>query len=386
MAAQGVILRPHSLARFEGRLERFVSFFDDREDRPPVRTGRRRPSSRGPGTDRQTLLYRRLLAGGLGFVLLLLVVLGIKSCRDSARKDAFRNYVRDVGALVQASDTESKNLFALLQRPGSQGQVQLQNAINGYESEAAGLVDRAKSTDHPEELSNAHRYLIDTLQFRRDGLKHIARELRGALSGTGKEDAVSRVATQMQLFLASDVIYSQRVLPNLTRPLRKEKLLSQVNVPKSRFLPDLQWVRPTFVARALQGLGTGAGGPVTPGLHGTSLIGVTAKPGGETLTEAGATQITVSPKLAFDVTVQNGGTNDERDVVVQLSIVGSGKPIVREQTIPTIAAGTQKVVTIPLAATPPLGRPVTIRVVIKPVPGEKKLDNNRASYPAIFTR
>ena len=84
--------------------------------------------------------------------------------------------------------------------------------------------------------------------------------------------------------------------------------------------------------------------------------------------------------------VQNGGSGDERDVVVALSIVGAGRPIVREQTIPSIAAGTQKVVTIPLAATPPLGRPVTIRVNVKPVPGEKKLDNNRASYPAIFTR
>jgi hypothetical protein len=275
----------------------------------------------------------------------------------------------------------------VLARPGSQGgQVQLQNAVNGYENEAAQLVDREKHADHPEELSNAHRYFLEVLELRRDGLAHIARELRTALSGQGREGAVGRIATQMQLFLASDVIYSQRGLPNLTRPLRKEKLLDQVQVPKSRFLPDLQWLRPTTVARGLQGLGTGVGGPVAPGLHGTSLIGVTAKPGGETLTQAGATQITISPKLAFDVTVQNGGANDERDVVVQLSITGSGKPIVREQTIPIIAAGQQKIVTIPLAATPPLGRPVTIRVNIKAVPGEKKLDNNRASYPAIFTR
>jgi hypothetical protein len=321
------------------------------------------------------------------FVVLLLVVLGIKSCADSQRRDSFKNYVRDVGALVQASDTESKNLFALLEKPGSQGQVQLQNAVNGYESDASQLVDRAKGTDHPGELSNAQRYFVDVLQLRRDGVAHIARELRNALSGAGKSDAVGRIATQMQLFLASDVLYSQRVLPNLTRPLRKEKLLDQVEVPKSRFLPDLQWVRPSVVSQNLAGLGTGTGGgPVTPGLHGTSLIGVTAKPGGESLTEAGATQITVNPKLAFDVTVQNGGENDERDVVVQLTIAGAGKPIAREQTIPTIAAGTQKVVTIPLAATPPLGRPVTIRVNIKAVPGEKKTDNNRAGYPAIFTR
>jgi hypothetical protein len=325
---------------------------------------------------------------GATVLLLILVVLGIKSCRDSARKDAFRNYVRDVGAIVQTSDTESKNLFALLEKPTSQGQVQLQNALNGYESEAAGLVDRARSTDHPSELSDAHRYFLQTLEFRRDGMANIARELRSALSATGKATAVGRIATQMKLFLASDVIYSQRVRPNLTHPLKREGLLQDVDVPNSHFLPDLQWVRPTVVGRALEGLGsgTGVGGPVAPGLHGTSLIGTTAQPGGETLTEAGATSIPVSAKLAFDVTVQNGGENDEKDVGVQLSITGAGKPIVREQTIPSIGAGEQEVVTIPLAATPPLGRPVTVHVNIKGVPGEKKLDNNRASYPAIFTR
>jgi hypothetical protein len=387
MAAGSVILRPHSLPRRGGRLERSVSFFDERADRPG-RTTRRRSPPRGRGTDRQTLLYRRLLGGGIAFVVVLLLVLGIKSCRDSARRDSFKNYVRDVAALMQGSDSESRNLFALLQRPGSQGQVQLQNAVNGYENDATQLVDRAKGTSHPDELSSAQRYFVDVLSLRRDGIAHVAQELRTALSGQGKQDGIGRIATQMQLFLASDVLYSQRFLPNLDGPLKKESLLDQVQVPRSRFLPDLQWVRPTVVARALQGLGSGTGttGPIAPGLHGTSLIGVTARPGGQALSASGATSITITPKLAFDVTVQNGGQNDERDVVVQLSIVGAGRPIVREQTMPTLTAGTQKVATIPLAATPPLGRPVTIRVTVRAVPGEKKLDNNRASYPAIFTR
>ena len=364
-----------------------MSFFDERADRPGRTGTRRRPPPRGRGTDRQTVMVRRFVGAGLGVLLLLLLVLGIKSCRDSQRRDSFKTYVRDVAALVQTSDSESKNLFAVLAKPTSQGQVQLQNAVNGYESEAAGLVDRAKGADHPDELATAQRYFVQTLELRRDGLAHIARELRGALGGQGKEDAVGRIATQMQLFLASDVLYSQRVLPGLKKPLKSEKLLREVDIPKSRFLPDLQWVRPTFVAQSLAGLGTGTvGGPVAPGLHGTSLIGTTAKPGGEALSEAGATQIAVSQKLSFDVTVQNGGENDERDVGVRLSIVGSGPAIVREQTIPTLVAGAQKVVSIPLAATPPLGRPVTIRVTVKAVPGEKKVDNNRASYPAIFTR
>jgi len=234
------------------------------------------------------LLYRRLVGGGVAFVILLLLVLGIKSCRDSARRDAFKNYVRDVAALVQGSDSESKSLFALLQRPGGQGQVQLQNAINGYESDATQLVDRAKGTSHPDEVSTAQRYFVQVLELRRDGIAHIAQQLRTALSGQTGQDAVGRIATQMQLFLASDVLYSQRFLPNLDRPLKKEGLLDQVTVPRTRFLPDLQWVRPIVVARALRGLGaaTGPTGPITPGLHGTALLGVTARPGGQALSPA----------------------------------------------------------------------------------------------------
>jgi len=43
-------------------------------------------------------------------------------------------------------------------------------------------------------------------------------------------------------------------------------------------------------------------------------------------------------------------------------------------------------VSIPLAQAPPIGTPVTIEVSVARVPGEEKVDNNRQSYTAIFTR
>ncbi len=94
-----------------------MSFFDDREDRPS-RTGTRRPPPRGPGTDRQTLLVRRAGAAVGALILIILLFVVIKGCRESAREDAFRNYTRDVGALVQESDQASAQLFQLLTRPG----------------------------------------------------------------------------------------------------------------------------------------------------------------------------------------------------------------------------------------------------------------------------
>jgi hypothetical protein len=363
-----------------------LSFFEDRED-SPGRTAARRPPPRGPGTDRQTLVVRRLIAGGAGLLVLILLILLIKSCRDSAREESFKTYVRDVGALVQESEQQSNRLFGLLSRPGRRSPLQLQNEVNAIQSDAAQLVDRAKGTDHPGDLDSAQRYFVESLEFRRDGIGRIARELPTALGSQGKDEATGRIAVAMRDFLASDVIYSDRFLPKLIGPLQKEGLRKDVIIPQSSFLPDLQWLRPTVVAQRVEAIRSGTGaGPATPGLHGTALVGVTVKPNGKALSTAGATDIQLTPRLSFDVALSNGGENEERDVTVRLTIAGAGKPIVREARLPSIKPGEQKTVSIPLAAAPPTGRPVKITVEIKPVPGEKKVDNNKATYPAIFTR
>ena len=43
-------------------------------------------------------------------------------------------------------------------------------------------------------------------------------------------------------------------------------------------------------------------------------------------------------------------------------------------------------VNIPLGQAPPIGVPTTITVEVRPVPGEKNTDNNKATYTAIFDR
>jgi hypothetical protein len=331
-------------------------------------------------------MVRRGFAIAGGLVLIILLFVFIKSCRDSAREDAFRNYTRDVGALVQESDQASAQLFQLLTRPGRRTPLQLQSEINSFQSDAAQLVDRARDTDHPGETDDAQRYFVEALEFRRDGIGRIARELPTALGDQGREEATARITVAMRSFLASDVVYDERFTPRLARAIEKEKL--DLEVPRSRFLPDLQWLRPTVVNERIEAIrgGGGGAGPAAPGLHGTALVSVTAKPGGKVLNSAGATDITVSPRLSFDVAFSNGGEHEERNVTVALTISGAGKPIVREQRLSSIKPGEQKTVSIPLAAAPPTGRPVTIRVEVKPVPGEKKVDNNKQSFPAIFTR
>jgi hypothetical protein len=364
-----------------------LSFLDEPEERTSRRSSRR-PPPRGPGTDRQTLLVRRGFAVGAGVLFLVLLIFLIKGCRDSAREQAFKDYLRNVASLMDQSNQESRSLFGLLAKPGTQSPVQLGTSVNSYRGEAAQLVDRAKSLDHPDELNTAQRYLVDTLEFRRDGIAAVARELPIALGDTNSDEASARIAASTQEFLASDVIYNQRVLPNLKVPTAKQGLTDDVAFAQSRFLLDLGWLSPTTVADRMSRIrsGTGSSGTVAPGLHGTGLGPVTVKPGGETLNPGTAAQLKVSPNTTFDVQVMNQGENDEKQVRVRLTMTGAGKPIVVTQTIPSITAGETATASIPLAATPPTGLPVTIKVEALAVPGEKNTTNNRAEFSAVFTK
>jgi hypothetical protein len=88
------------------------------------------------------------------------------------------------------------------------------------------------------------------------------------------------------------------------------------------------------------------------------------------------------------VKFQNQGENDESDVGVTVRVRGAsgGKPVTARKTINQTKAGAEATVTIPLGQAPPTGQSVTIEVAVEGVPGEKKTDNNKQTYTALFTR
>ena len=89
----------------------------------------------------------------------------------------------------------------------------------------------------------------------------------------------------MRNFLASDVLYTERVVPQLRAPAEKRGARrTRWTIPKSHFLTDLGWLSATTVADRIGRIRGGGGGTATtPGLHGTGLGTVTVKPGGQTL-------------------------------------------------------------------------------------------------------
>ena len=330
-------------------------------------------------------MVRRTIAIGGAVIAFILIVLLFRGCLDARKERAMEDYVRDTNDLVAQSNAESSRLFDILKTPSGQDQsVDRQNQANELRVDSATLVDRAHDLDVPDQLSTANDYFVESLELRRDALNVVAEQLPGALAQEERRSSTARIAQMMQVFLASDVLLKSRYKPSLSDALDKEGIKATLPTnPQLTFVKDLSWLQPSFVADQIAGI-RGSGGSATPGLHGNGLGSVSL--GGVALTPGASATVQLTRDTAFDVQVANQGDSTETDVVVTVT-VGQGADATKlEETLPEIAPGETKNVTIPLTGQPPTGQNVPIKVAVKPVPGEQVTDNNEADFTVIFTR
>ncbi len=331
-------------------------------------------------------MVRRTIALVGGVILLILFVLLVRGCLNTRKENAVKDYANDSAELVRASKLEGDSLFKLLQGEGGTDQATaIINSLNAYRVDSSELVYRAERLDVPGDLKGAQDELLGVLELRRDGLADITDALRVALGDQDRRQGSDDVAKQMQVFLASDIVDTQRFRRALFDVLRDEGLPAP-DLPSKGFVPDIEWLQPDFVADQVNALrtGTAGGGDAAPGLHGNGVAGVTL--GGVALAPGGSASVQLSEDLSFEIQIQNQGENTENDVTVRVTVGDGGDATTREDTIDTIAPGEIKPVTIPLDKTPPTGQNVPVNVEVEPVAGEQKTDNNALESSVIFTR
>ena len=350
------------------------------EERSPAERRPGRPT-RPSGPERRALIRRRLLAMLLGAALLVLLVIATRGCLDARADRAYREYGRDVIALSDESLQQSNSLFEVLRGGGAEETVELQNTVNGFRTQAEQLVDRAHALDAPERMAGANRFLSYSLEFRRDGLAGIAAELPTALGEEDRDGATARIALHMRDFLVSDVLFVQRVAPELREGLAERDLAPESDLPGGEFLPAVDWLAERTISDRLGALREGPG-EVGAGARGLALGVVTA--GGETLNESAPTQVSAAPDLSFSVQIQNQGAVPEEQVEVSIASTGGATPLAVDRTLESIPAGGSETATLPLAETPPTGRPVTVTIKVDSAEGEGRTDDNESSYPATF--
>lgn len=333
-----------------------------------------------------------MAAGAVVLVIILMVVL-IKGCVDNRREAALKDYNRNVRALVEDSRSAvSRLFFEALSGAAGQEATQVQETLNQLRVVADEDLEQARRLDVPGEMAEAQDDLELVLSLRRDGVAAVADLIQQALGGTaGAGRAVEQIAAQMQAFNASDVIYSQRVAPLILKALKDDGISASYDgtageqvLDYADFLPDLSWMSPDFVASQLGATtSSGArGGTPAPGLHGHQIDSVAV--GDVTLTPDGSNSLPASPPPTFTVTFTNGGEHDESNVRVSVEITGGSSPIRASTVVPNTVAGQQATAQVQLRTSPSTAGPVTIRVTVEQVPGEETLDNNTASYTALF--
>lgn len=370
-----------------------MSFFDDDEGRPPrpaaadtggrARPQPRRPQRAGATHDRHAVLVRRRIAAGVGVVLLIVIALVIDGALKSGRESALREYNRDAGEVVGESDGRvSRPLFETLAGASGKSPLDVENDVNGLRATAQQQAAHAKSLSVPGEMREAQRNLLLVLDLRAEGLAKIADQIGPALSNHAKQ-ATAYIAGAMEMFLASDVVYSQRVAPLIQQALAGDDVHG-VSTAGTSFLPNLGWLEPSTVSQRLTGQSSSSSSSaqLAPGTHGSALLGVSV--GSSALeAEPAVNKLPGGSTQTFTVKVEDSGSNPETDVKVEATVTAEGKQYKASRVIPKTEPGAVSNVEIPVEGVPQ-GTGVKVAVYVLPVPGETNVENNKGTYVAVF--
>ncbi|MCW3067961.1 MAG: hypothetical protein JWL67_586 [Solirubrobacterales bacterium] len=378
-----------------------MSFFDDGEDTAPRTSTRatqprpsaggapRRPLPRRPqhaggpgGLDHHTLMVRRRIAAGVAVVVVIVIVLLINGCLKSQQQQSLKDYNRNVSQLAQDSDTQvGRPLFAALAGAGGKSALDVEVQIDQLRIQAQTLASRAKNLSVPGDMVPAQRNLVLAMNLRVEGMTKIAALVPTALGGQGQQ-ASTKIAGDNEIFLASDVLFSQRIVPLIQQTLTS-KGIRGLSTASSRFLPNIGWLDPATTLARITGKGTSATqNAAVTGNHGSALKGVSV--GTNTLApEPTLNHITGGSSPTFTVMVENSGEAPETNVKVDITVTAAGKQFNASHVINKTEPGKTVNVEIPVSGVP-LGVASKIQVNIEGVPGENDLENNKNTYLAIF--
>jgi hypothetical protein len=256
--------------------------------------------------------------------------------------------------------------------------------LNQSAGDADSELSKAKGINVPDEVKGAQQSFVMALQLRADGIRNIAGQVQPALQSQTSKQAVNAIAAEMARFYSSDVLYIDYSVPQIIGALHAAGItvggLGGQQVNSSQFLPSIDWLNPTNVARTLGvQLPSAQTKPVTPGLHGHALNSVGV--GGTTLQTGSTNSIPASPAPIFTLNFANTGQNTETNVICKVTIAGSH--VSGQTVVPQTTQGQSTSCQVTLSGTPPKGSQ-TVTAQIVPVPGEKNTSNNSQTFPVTF--
>jgi uncharacterized protein YoxC len=357
-------------------------FFDESptaESAPRRGLPRRRLPKRPPTPPGGPQLYRLgvLIAGAI--VLAVILILVVQSCRSNQKQSEYEGYVDDVSGIASASEELGGQLNTSLTTPGITLE-DLRGDVEGLRDQQEQLLRSAQELQPPGPLLEQQESLVETMQFRVNGLAGLATALAQVAQSSNAEQTGAALASQAQRLVASDIVYADAFEEPTGRVLEDEDI-GDVPVPGSKFVQNPEFASPDAWGLIVQRL---TQSPEAGGLHGNGIQAVRWLPGGEELSPSADNTVVASDSLAFEVVVENSGDSQETQVAVRL-VIQQNPRIRKEQQIDLINPGETETVTFRDIGNVSFSTRTTMIVTVEPVPGETNEDNNSAQYRVIFT-
>lgn len=354
-----------------------MAFLEEDELQP----GGRGSGPRRPGSERQRqLMTRRLIALGVGVLVVVLLLLAVKGCLNARKERGFENYASDLSSIVVNSNQLSAEFFGrLTDPPNNTDQQELEAQIATDRGTAETLLQRLEDVSTPDELNDAQTELVEAFRLRADGLAGISDDISLALAASpDRSAAIDRMVVDMKGFLASDVLY-ERARTEIVDTLSDEGITAEI--PPSVFLPEPidRWLDNIQLINTLNAFATGTG----DGVHGLALLQTDIDK--TTLTPGAENPVPLGNDLPeIKVQVENQGDTAESGVTVSYRMTGGAVPFEGEESVSNLDSGGNTEVTLPLSDLPEANTPMTLVIDVLPVPGEADSSNNTATYTVTF--
>ena len=235
----------------------------------------------------------------------------------------------------------------------------------------------------PGKLKDLHQILIQGQQVRLAGVNQVAAGLTAALTGKHLHATARKLAALSGYFTGPDVYYNELYYTQAQKVLKDDGVSNVAVPPTTGYFTNSTAFSPSALSAALSSISSST---KLNGTRGVALAGVAIKGNGKTVTlsSSSSTNIKATVGMVVVVTVQNPGNVVETNVPVKVTYTGPNGSSVQNltATIPSIAVHAKASVDVPGLSIPTTAITKTskLTVVVGPVPGEKVLSNNHATF------
>jgi len=329
-------------------------------------------------------LLRLLVILAVIIIAVVVIVVVARNAIRSGESTEYQAYMDSVAGILEESDTVGAELVEMLTNPGDTNRTEVQSRLDGFVSSGEQLQVQAEALEAPKDLvdSGIHQFFLLVMSFRKTGMTELKPALMNALEVEDTDVTAEGISRALYYLTNSDFLYKEVFVPR-AKDLLAKKELAGVTVPASQFFSDPDLASNAQVLDILAGLESTGN---LQAVHGVALDKVVAMPDDKEIKAGGTFNLTAIDELAFEVTVENQGNTDEKNVKVTITLLSSESPdpqkVVAE--IPLIKAKQKAKVTVQGISPSPYGEVAVLKVKAGPVPEEKYSGNNQIEANVIF--